>query len=90
MRVRSLRIRLAIVAAISIVVVLAISAFGLALLFERHVVRRMNLELDTYVLQLAAGTSIAEDGTIRLARELADPSLLRARQRPLLADRGRQ
>jgi len=73
MRVKSLRIRLAIIAAISIVAVLATSAFGLALLFERHVVRRMNTELDTYVLQLAAGTSLAEDGTLRLARELADP-----------------
>jgi len=73
MRVNSLRIRLAVVAAISIVVVLAISGFGLALLFERHVVRRMNSELDTYVLQLAAGTSLTEDGTLRLARELADP-----------------
>jgi len=73
MRVTSLRIRLAIVAAISIAAVLAVSAFGLALLFERHVVRRMNSELDTYVLQLAAGTSLAENGSLRLARELADP-----------------
>ena len=69
----SLRVRLAIIAALSIVAVLAISAFGLALLFERHVVRRINAELDTYVLQLAAGTSLAEDGTLRLTHPLADP-----------------
>ena len=73
MRLRSLRIRLAIIAATSIVAVLAISAVGLALLFERHVVRRINSELDTYVLQLAAGTNLADDGTLGLTRELADP-----------------
>ncbi len=73
MRVNSLRIRLAIIAAISIVGILAISAFGLSLLFERHVVRRMNSELDTYVLQIAAAITIAADGTLRLAHPLADP-----------------
>jgi signal transduction histidine kinase len=73
MRLGSLRIRLAIIAAISIVVVLTISAFGLSMLFERHVVRRMNSELDTYVRQLAAGILLTEGGTLRLARPLADP-----------------
>jgi signal transduction histidine kinase len=73
MRLGSLRIRLAIIAAISIVVVLTISAFGLSMLFERHVVRRMNAELDTYVRQLAAGILLTEGGTLRLIRPLADP-----------------
>ncbi len=74
MRLGSLRIRLAIIAAISIVVVLTISAFGLSMLFERHVVRRMNSELDTYIRQLAAGIVLTEEGgTLQLARPLADP-----------------
>jgi signal transduction histidine kinase len=73
MRLGSLRIRLAIIAAISIVVVLTISAFGLSMLFERHVQRRMNSELDTYVRQLAAGILLTDGGTLRLAHPLADP-----------------
>lgn len=73
MRLGSLRIRLAIIAALSIVVVLTISAFGLSMLFERHVVRRTNSELDTYVRQLAAGILLTEAGTLRLIRPLADP-----------------
>lgn len=69
----SLRVRLTILGLLSIVVVLAIAAFGLSLLFERHVTRRVTAELDAYVRQLAADVSISSDGSLVLAREPTDP-----------------
>lgn len=74
MRARSLRLRLAVVAGISLSLALLLAGLGLTELFERHVVRRVNGELETYVRQLAASVAIAEDGTLQSTRTLADPS----------------
>lgn len=73
MKIRSLRLRLIIAATCAIVVALAIAGFGLVLLFERHVERRIGAELDTYLNQIAARVVFDEDGLARLAGKLADP-----------------
>lgn len=73
MKPKSLRIRFAIISALSIAVVLILAGASLAVLFERHAMRRANAELDTYVRQLAASVVLAPDGGVALARPLADP-----------------
>ncbi len=52
---------------------LAIAGFGLVLLFERHVERRIGSELDTYLNQIAARMVFGEGGAARLGGKLADP-----------------
>ena len=69
----SLRLRLAVAAAVSIVLALLLAGWLLAAIFERHVIRRIDAELDSYVRQLAADLSLAPDGEPQLARELAHP-----------------
>lgn len=73
MRLRSLRLRLAAAAGASLSVALLLAGFGLAELFERHVVRRVDGELETYVRQIAANVVIADDGVLQVPRALADP-----------------
>jgi len=73
MRARSLRLRLAAAAGVSLAMALLLAGFGLTELFERHVVRRVNGELETYVRQLAANVAIADDGGLQVSRALADP-----------------
>jgi signal transduction histidine kinase len=46
-----------------------VTGLGLLLLFERHVERRMVLELDAHLRQLASGIELAGDGMPRLGRE---------------------
>ena len=70
---KSLRLRLFAASALSIAAVLAVSGFGMEMLFQRHVERRAAAELDTYIHQLAASTAIDEAGALSLARPLADP-----------------
>lgn len=70
---RSLRLRLFGGAAISVTVALIVAGFGLALLFQRHVERRVDAELETYLRQLAGNMTIATDGAVTLARRPADP-----------------
>lgn len=72
MKPRSLRLRLAATSAVSIGVAVFLAGLGLAALFERHVVRRVNAELETYVRQLSGYVSIGADGAITIARPLAD------------------
>jgi len=73
MKVRSLRLRLMIAATAAILLALTIAGFGLVLLFERHVERRIGSELDTYLKQIAARIVFDDDGTARLDSGLADP-----------------
>lgn len=73
MKVGSLRLRLAAAASVSLGVALLLAGFGLTELFERHVIRRVNGELETHVRQLAANVVIAEDGVLQISRALADP-----------------
>lgn len=73
MKRRSLRLRLFAAGAGSILVALAVASAGLLLLFERHVERRMTLELEAYVRQLVSGVERTADGTLNVAGELAEP-----------------
>lgn len=69
----SLRLRLFVAGAVSIVAALAIAAVGLTLLFERHVERRVEAELVTDLNQIVAGLDRGSDGALALLRQPADP-----------------
>ena len=73
MKIRSLRLRLMIAATCAILLALAIAGFGLVLLFERHVERRIGSELDTYLNQIAARAVFDENEAAGLDGKLADP-----------------
>ncbi|MDP6707033.1 MAG: HAMP domain-containing sensor histidine kinase [Alphaproteobacteria bacterium] len=70
---RSLRLRLLLAATITILLALAVAGFGLVLLFERNVERRVGSELDTYLNQIAARVVFNAKGTASLDGKLADP-----------------
>jgi signal transduction histidine kinase len=57
----------------SVLVALCLSAFGLLFLFERHVERRVEVELAIYLDQLIAGIERDAEGELVLARPPADP-----------------
>jgi signal transduction histidine kinase len=69
----SLRLRLLTVAAVSIAAALGIAGFGVYLLMERYIERRVEGELHSHLLQLAANIQTGADGTIKVAKPLADP-----------------
>lgn len=69
----SLRMRLLLAAAVSVCVALALSAAGLALLFQRHVERRVDAELAAQLDQVVAGLGRTATGTLALSRPPADP-----------------
>lgn len=70
---RSLRLRLLLAAAISVGLALVVAGFGLVALFDRHVERRIDAELHTFVNQIAGAVEFEADGTPSLIRALADP-----------------
>ncbi|WP_262268435.1 sensor histidine kinase [Microvirga yunnanensis] len=76
MRQGSLRLRLLAVGAVSIILALAIAGFGLLLLFERHVERRMAAELGSHLNQLVSGLAQAEGGTLEVGTPPAEPRFL--------------
>lgn len=57
----------------SVVVALCLSAFGLLFLFERHVERRVEVELQIHLDQLIAGLERDAGGELVVARPPADP-----------------
>lgn len=71
----SLRLRLLLAGALAIALVLAASASALLVLFERHVTRRIDAELNVHLTQLIAGLDRSEQagGAIELARRPAEP-----------------
>lgn len=69
----SLRLRLLLAGAVSILAALALSAVGLVVLFERHVERRVEAELGVYLDQIVAGLDRGADGVLTLARAPGDP-----------------
>ena len=73
MNIRSLRLRLMFSATCAILLALTFAGFGLVLLFERHVERRIGSELDTYLNQIAARTVFDEVEAAGLDGDLADP-----------------
>lgn len=76
MRKGSLRLRLFAAGAASVTLALAVAALGLLWLFERHVERRVVLELESDLRQLVSGISRAADGTLQVSRLPADPRFL--------------
>ncbi len=70
---QSLRLRLILAQAASVVLALLLAGIGLTLLFERHLERRVDQELATYVRQLAAHLAIDPKGELTLEAPLADP-----------------
>ena len=73
MTTRSLRLRLVLAQAATIALALVLAWLGLTILFERHLERRVDGELATYVHQLAGLLTIAPDGALTLDADLADP-----------------
>lgn len=73
----SLRVRLLIGAVGFIVTALVISAFGLALLFERHVLRWVDGELNGHIEQLIAGLDTTGDETVFVKAQPRDSRFLR-------------
>jgi signal transduction histidine kinase len=69
----SLRLRLLIAGALSILVALGLAAFGLTVLFQRHVERRIDAELNVYLNQLVANLAISSSGQLAVAHPPADP-----------------
>ncbi|MEO8666868.1 MAG: HAMP domain-containing sensor histidine kinase, partial [Bauldia sp.] len=72
----SLRIRLLAAAALSVVVALAAAGAGMTYLFERHVERRISVELSAYLSQLIGGLKVRPDGGIEVAAPV-DPRFTR-------------
>ena len=69
---RSLRFRLLRVSAVSITLALLVAGFGLAALFERHVERRVEAQLDDTLRQILAHLTATPEGRIHLDLALAD------------------
>ena len=73
MKLRSLRVRLLVAAAFTISVALVVAGFGLVTLFEHHVERRLDSQLETYLTELIGRIEPDGEGGIKLTRELGDP-----------------
>jgi len=69
----SLRLRLLAAGGASVLLALALAGLGLVLLFERHVERRIELELESHLRQLIDGLDRAPNGALELARPPAEP-----------------
>ena len=73
MHTRSLRARIFILAAASIIVTLAAAGVMLVVIFEQHVLRRVAFDLDIRSLELAKAFVADQEGKAILYHELADP-----------------
>ena len=69
---QSLRLRLAVAGGVSLAIALVVAFFGLSLIFERHVERRVAAELTLHLDQLIAALDVRNDKLV-LDREPADP-----------------
>jgi signal transduction histidine kinase len=72
-RLRSLHVRLLVAAAISISGALVAAGFGLSTLFEQHVERRLDEQLEGYLSELIGRIEPDGAGGVKLSRELPDP-----------------
>jgi signal transduction histidine kinase len=73
----SLRLRLLLLAAVTIGVTLGVGGLTLRLIFERHVERRVADELQVRWDELAGAFAVAPDGTPQLSQNLSDPRYAR-------------
>jgi len=69
---RSLRRRMVLAAIAAISVSLVLAFFALSALFERHVTRHYDAELQSYLRQLAGAVEFPADGKFELGRPLQD------------------
>lgn len=69
----SLRLRLLVASAVTILLALFLAGFALIKLFEAEVSARVERELSNHLLQLAGALETGNDGKLYLARQLADP-----------------
>lgn len=76
MRRGSLRLRLLLAGAISILVAVTLSALGLTVLFQRHVERRVEAELAVYLDQIVAGLDRDTSGAPVMSRSPVDPRFM--------------
>ena len=72
----SLKLRLLAAGAGSIVIALAVAGAGLLLLFERHVERRVVIELESDLRQLVSGIGRGADGALQVSSPPAEPRFL--------------
>lgn len=70
---RSLRLRLLVAAIASVTLALVIAGFGMVALFDRHVERRVDAELATYLRQLAGLIVFDAAGDMDMDGDPADP-----------------
>jgi signal transduction histidine kinase len=69
----SLRFRLLCLSALTIAFALSIAAVALVTIFNRHLERRVEQELDVRLVELASGFGLNDDGLPAITKELADP-----------------
>ncbi|WP_159729933.1 ATP-binding protein [Methylosinus sp. Ce-a6] len=79
MRTHSLRLRLFLFGAAAIAAALALAGFVLVLLFEHHVERTMDDDIETYVRQLVSDLALDSDGRLRVITATPDPRFARFR-----------
>lgn len=72
-RFNSLRLRLTAFAIVVVVSAMIVTGVGLTFLFERNVERREGQELNAHLEQIIGGLRFDKDGSVKLARNLADP-----------------
>jgi signal transduction histidine kinase len=78
MKIRSLRIRLLLLAAAAVTAALIIASIGLVSLFGRFAERRIGQELDTHIAQLAGNLRFDAQGALFLDAEPGDPRFEKA------------
>jgi len=71
--IHSLRFRLFSLAVLTTLMALLLAGFGLVALFERHLERRFDSELEGYLNQLIGHTEVGTDGRIHVKGTPADP-----------------
>ncbi|HEY8065907.1 MAG TPA: ATP-binding protein [Methylosinus sp.] len=79
MRTRSLRLRLFLAGVAAIAAALALAGFVLVLLFEHHVERTMDDDIETYVRQLVSDLAVDAEGRLRIITATPDPRFARFR-----------
>ncbi len=73
MSLLSLRSRLLSLAAVSTLIALVLAGVGLVTLFENHLERRLDAELETYLDHLIGHTEIDAQGRVQIRERLVDP-----------------
>jgi signal transduction histidine kinase len=69
----SIRLRLLLSACAMIVAVMAVAVISMSLIFQRHMEKRVENELEKHLIQLAGAVEVTPSGAIGLTQELADP-----------------